>query len=963
MHELGESGSVTDSRDTATLETPTTEKNPEARKWTETYRGGSPEAERREFERLTGMMLDAQLKARKAAKAKSVDRAFHVKSLAAFSGARLDFVEDLPRDLQIGFAQLGASYPVQVRFSNAASAMKSDEDKDLRGLALRIEVSEGEHHDLLATNFPVPHARDAYQFVTFAYAVAGGTLSRAAGITRLFVDFGPRETLRMLRNIREALRECHSLALETYWSRGAIRWGDEAVRYFFRPISGTPPVSGAFSGAGRLEAEFAARQRVGDIRFDMFVQRFVDEARTPIEDAAQEWSERASPPVRVATLILPQRDLSEAPAAAERRVIDDLGFNPWNTTDEFRPLGNLNRARKAVYDASLAHRQSRRWRAEPPPLRNRVFGTSTRWALRTLNRRVPWHRLPLLVSLLNLDALRHDLRMRNLIDTEPREAPPTTRPLPPEIAAEERIWRTYDGRANDLSDPGMGAVGAAFGRNMPLEKQRVDEPNAVTICRELMDRKSFIPARTLNILAAAWIQFQVHDWVSHARRMLGEDDIVVQIPDGYPAWASTPHGDPGREMRIAGNIPHPRAKDEWVFANQTSHWWDGSEVYGEKAEHAKKLRDGARLRLTEKGYLPEDVRGFEVTGFNESWWMGLSAMHTLFAREHNVLCDELRRAYRDWDDERIYQTARLIVSALIAKIHTIEWTPAILGTEALDIGMKTNWYGPPSGEWLTRLGIWLTDIHGLRGIPQTFPDHHAAPYSLTEEFTTVYRMHPLLPDDYVFHDSETGQELEDGRLDFMRIQGAETDEQMRRITLRNVLYSFGIAHPGAITLHNFPRALQHFQRDGEVIDLSVVDIMRTRARRVPRYNAFRRGLRMPEITRWEDMTASPETNRLLREVYGRIDAVDTVIGLLGENPPEGFGFSDTAFRIFILMASRRLQSDRFLTVDFRPEIYSPLGMDWVEKNSMMSVLLRHYPELAPVLPRDGTAFAPWRPAH
>ena len=54
-------------------------------------------------------------------------------------------------------------------------------------------------------------------------------------------------------------------------------------------------------------------------------------------------------------------------------------------------------------------------------------------------------------------------------------------------------------------------------------------------------------------------------------------------------------------------------------------------------------------------------------------------MHTLFAREHNVLCDELRSHYRGWSDERIYQTARLIVSALIAKIHTVEWTPAILG--------------------------------------------------------------------------------------------------------------------------------------------------------------------------------------------------------------------------------------------------------------------------------------------
>lgn len=925
--------------------------------WREVYQGGSPEAERAAFLKLADLMLDAQLKSRKAAKSRRVDRAFHAKAIAAFAGARLRFADDLPEDLRVGFAQPGAEYPCEVRFSNAASALKSDAEKDLRGLAVRIHVSEGEQHDLLATNWPVPHARDAHQFVHFAHAVSGGTLSKVAGLARVAGTLGVGEVRRMLANVREALRECHSVALESYWSRGAIRWGDEAVRYVFKPARGT---RGAYPGhgAGRLSAEFEARIRDEDVVMELYVQRFVSEATTPIEDAAHEWAERDSQPIHVATLTMPQRELTTPEALAERRRVDEAGFNPWNTTDEFRPLGNLNRARKVVYDASLHHRAAMRWRAGPPPLQNRVFGTSTRWALRQANKRVPWHRMPMLISLLNLDALRHDLRVWNLTDTEPREAPPAARPVPPDAAPEERTWRTYDGRANDLSDPMMGAVGAAFGRNMPLETIPPDQPNAVTVCRELMDRKTFIPARSLNILAAAWIQFQVHDWVAHARRKLGEDDLAVPIPDKYPDWASHVGGEAGREMLISGNIPHPRAKDPWVFANTTSHWWDGSEVYGCDAEHAAALRDGPRLRLTDEGFLPEDVRGFEMTGFNESWWMGLSALHTLFAREHNVLVGELQRAYPHMDDERVYQTARLIVSALIAKIHTIEWTPAILGTEALDIGMKTNWYGPPSGDWLTRLGIWLTNSHGLKGIPQTMPDHHSAPYSLTEEFATVYRMHPLIPDDYIFYDYATGSET--SRQGFLDIQGPHADAVIRGMGLTNAMYSFGIGHPGAITLHNFPKSLQHFERDGEVVDLSVVDIMRTRVRRVPRYNGFRRGLRMPEIKSWDDLTPDPETNRLCREIYGKIENVDTVVGLLGENPPAGFGFSDTAFRIFVLMASRRLQSDRFLTVDFRPEIYSPLGMDWVERNNMTSVLLRHCPELSPVLPRDATAFAPWR---
>ncbi|WP_338092601.1 peroxidase family protein [Salipiger mangrovisoli] len=925
-------------------------------RWRETYHGGSPEAERAEFLKLTELMLDAQLKSRKAGKARHVDRAFHAKSIAAFSGATLTFAADLPDALRVGFAQPGARYPAAVRFSNAAAFAKSDDEKDLRGLAVRVTVSEAEQHDLLATNWPVPHARDAHQFVHFAHAVSGGALSKAAGLAGLCRELGISEVRRMLANLREALRPCDSVALERYWSRGAIRWGTEAVRYAFTPARGTP---GAFpaTGAGRLSTEFAQRIAAGDVTFELYVQRFVSEHLTPIENAAQEWAERDSPPILVATLTLPRRDLSRPEAIAEQRALEDGGFNPWNTTEEFRPLGHLNRARKAVYDASLHHRSALRWRAGRAPLQNRLLGGGTRWALRQANKRVPWHRMPLLVSLLNLDALRHDLRVKNLIDTEPREAPPAARPLPAGSLPEERAFRSYDGRANDLSDPQMGAVGAAFGRNMPLETIPPDAPNAVTVCRELMDRKSFIPARTLNILAAAWIQFQVHDWVAHQRRRLGEEDLVVPIPGAYADWSSRPGGAAAREMRISGNVPHPRATDPWVFANTTSHWWDGSEVYGADAERARMLREGPRIRL-DGGFLPEDTNGMEMTGFNESWWMGLSVMHTLFSREHNLLVGELQRAYPHWDDERLYQTARLIVSALIAKIHTVEWTPAILGTEALDIGMKTNWYGPPSGAWLTRLGIWLTDVHALKGIPRTMPDHHAAPYSLTEEFATVYRMHPLIPDDYIFYDYATGKER--ARRGFLDIQGVHADNQMRDIGLRDALYSFGTAHPGAITLHNFPRSLQHFERDGEVIDLSVIDIMRTRVRRVPRYNGFRRGLHMPEIRSWDELTPDPETNRLCREIYGALDHVDTVVGLLGEAPPTGFGFSDTAFRIFILMASRRLQSDRFLTVDFRPEIYSPLGMDWIERNSMTSVILRHCPELGPVLPRDATAFAPWR---
>ncbi len=98
----------------------------------------------------------------------------------------------------------------------------------------------------------------------------------------------------------------------------------------------------------------------------------------------------------------------------------------------------------------------------------------------------------------------------------------------------------------------------------------------------------------------------------------------------------------------------------------------------------------------------------------------------------------------------------------------------------------------------------------------------------------------------------------------------------------------------------------------------------------------------------------------MKEVYNDdIERVDLMVGMYAEKPPKGFGFSDTAFRVFILMASRRLNSDRFFTTDYNPRVYTQAGIDWINRNDMGSVLLRHYPELAAPLRGVKNAFAPW----
>jgi hypothetical protein len=84
--------------------------------------------------------------------------------------------------------------------------------------------------------------------------------------------------------------------------------------------------------------------------------------------------------------------------------------------------------------------------------------------------------------------------------------------------------------------------------------------------------------------------------------------------------------------------------------------------------------------------------------------------------------------------------------------------------------------------------------------------------------------------------------------------------------------------------------------------------------------------------------------------------------MFAEPLPKGFAFSDTALRIFIVMASRRLNSDRFFTRDYTPRVYPPVGMRWIAETDISAVLLRHFPQLGPALRGLSDAFEPWNPA-
>ena len=596
---------------------------------------------------------------------------------------------------------------------------------------------------------------------------------------------------------------------------------------------------------------------------------------------------------------------------------------------------------------------------------------------RLVSRIRPWHRWPFLIGLPTLIGVRTSMRHQNLFDCE--TAP---EPDPPPPVGDYRNRRTADGSYNDLSNPRMGMKEARFGRNVPLAEcfpetpPQLFEPSPRLISNRLMKRETFQPVPHLNVLVPAWLQFMVHDWLSH-----GEND-----PHTPPFEVPMPADDdwPDPTMSILKTRPDKvRAGDAGrppTFTNEETAWWDGSQVYGSDLKRQRLVRgdlhntgdvlpDG-KLWLTPDAHLPLDpwakIDGLELAGVNGNWWIGLSVLHTLMAREHNAIVDRLKIDYPAADGEWLFQTARLALSALMAKIHTTEWTPALMNTQLGQFVMRGNWWGVMGERHARGYGRSGSGeiLFGVMGSPT---DHHTAPYSMTEDFTACYRMHPLMPDEYSFRRAVDDEEIL--TADLLNVFRGLASKVYQKVSLSDALYSLATSHPGALALHNYPETLRNLppKRASDVLsDLAATDILRDRERGVPRYCAFRRHLGMSSPKTFAQMTDDPQWRKELEAIYGDVEKVDLLVGTLAESKcrrngtPAGFGFSDTVFRVFIVMASRRLKSDRFYTSDFNEKVYTPAGFGWVRDNNLGTVIRRHLPELAPHFADVRNIFFPWK---
>ncbi len=596
-----------------------------------------------------------------------------------------------------------------------------------------------------------------------------------------------------------------------------------------------------------------------------------------------------------------------------------------------------------------------------------------------------------------------------------------------------------------------------------------------------------------NVLAAFWIQFMTHDWFSHMNEGRNKPGLVeVGCEDEAIGCRA---GDRREEILVADDSePHSISGDDSTTRlnrsykttqNTVTAWWDASQIYGYDEISGKRVlrdpEDPARL-LQPGGYLPllsdcmpgcptqPQWQGQEVAAFPDNWNIGLSFYHNLFVREHNSIVDEFRRlqretpdrdsglrdpdepqkviTYAEVSDEEIFQVARLVVAAEIAKIHTIEWTTQLLYDEPLYLGMNSNWFGlfnveeddvtvvlrkifnrdenifsrasarlaglfgrTEKGDADNMLYSVFASGAGIFGLNNKREEgllwwkedkwdianpndvnggvnHFGAPFNFPEEFPTVYRLHPLVPDLIEFRDYKQANRIQTMIPVVDTVRGNST-AQMRSHGLENWALSMGRQRLGLLQLQNHPMFLQnldmpHLGSPSGKLDIAALDLIRDRERGVPRFNELRRQIGLKSLRSFDDFVDQrqpPESEARksqeqviakMREIYGthicdkskvitavqkdesgklindclgypdgtrvdNIEDVDTVVGWLAEyTRPHGFAISETQFHLFILNASRRLFSDRFFTSSFRPEFYSRMGYDWVINNGPLS---------------------------
>lgn len=348
-----------------------------------------------------------------------------------------------------------------------------------------------------------------------------------------------------------------------------------------------------------------------------------------------------------------------------------------------------------------------------------------------------------------------------------------------------------------------------------------------------------------------WGQFLDHDLsISEGSK----DDLhAIPIPLGDPRFDPDGTGTQTLDFhRSPGLIDENGVRQQM---NNITPAIDGSNVYGSSQAEQNALRcfQGGKLELDAKGNLPRNQDGFFVAGdarVNENPL--LASFHTVFAREHNRLADEIASKHPDWTDQQIFEAARCINVAQIQSITSNEFLPMLLGDDAIG-----SYEGHQEGLDIEMSNAFTTSAfrfgHTMVSDELKLVDEcgHSSGVSL---------------DDAFFNTST----IDDNGIDDVFRGAADQVAQEMDTELVDGLRNHVLTGPGELRL-----------------DLASLNIQRGRDHGLPSLNEMKRQLGQTPLSGFDDPRLRDGAGARLAEIYTSIEDVDPWVGMLAERPIDG----------------------------------------------------------------------------
>jgi len=513
------------------------------------------------------------------------------------------------------------------------------------------------------------------------------------------------------------------------------------------------------------------------------------------------------------------------------------------------------------------------------------------------------------------------------------------------LSAQE--YRSFDGTENNLLNTDWGATHTQLVRVVPYDYADgfstpggIDRPNARQISNTIFQQDSLImDALALSDYIWVWGQFLDHDITA-----VGEshtEPAMIPVPQGDPWFDPFNEGDKlipmFRSAPMAGTGTSPNNPRE--HANNITAFVDASNVYGSDQERADWLRSNidGKLLVSADNLLPFNTTNGQQftavdpnaphmdnpTNFAFKFFVAgdsranenplLAAFHTIFVREHNRLCDELKIANPSWNDELLYQQARRINSGLIQSVTYNQWLPA-MGVHLDDF----SGYDPIVNPTISNLFSGAAYRLGHTLISSTI---RRMAYDGTESPEGDLSLADAFFNPFVILDTEFGIDP------FLKGMGVQIQQDLDVQVVSDVR-NFLFGPPGAGGL-----------------DLAAININRGRERGIPDFNTIRVAYGLPAYDSFSELTGNSAFADKLELLYGTTDKIDAWVGFLAEWHMPNALFGPTLMAVMEQQFEDLRNGDRFfylndpdLTQEEKDMIHNTMLSDIIERNTGITVM-------------------------